>query len=528
MKHKSILRKITATLLSCTLCCTGMTIPEFSADGTEVLPTRFDWREEAPEILTPVKMQYGDTCWAYSFVACLESNLIKKGMADSSLDLSETHLIWFCSGEPAPTDPDDPCCGSLFPYGVKAYTKVPGMGGYEPPLACLAGWQGVVHESDAPPHRDEQPLDESLRYQSIAHLQTADYFDQTDPQEIKTQLMEKGPLRWGYYHSFNNPLSKQGGYYFPDFTMEELKEGKYTGGWHAVVLVGWDDNYAKENFTNEALGDGAWIFRNSWGDYTNSDGGYFYLSYYEPSISSELISHYDFEPVTNYGAVHHYNSSQVRFLTPSDGIGYVTANVFTAEKDEKIAAVGIFTNEPETEYEISVYQLESGFADPENGTLAVQLRGTEKRKGFHTHKLPQSLAVKAGQQYSVVLKTPCGASMFLDSCSNREKTSFYKIYREGEEQLYRDWTDCYAVGTGDICIHVYTEYEGETEDCIYGDLNRDGKVNAVDLSLLKQVLLGSERTDIDRKAADWNEDEAINAEDAKGLHSFLLGIPDQE
>ena len=89
--------------------------------------------------------------------------------------------------------------------------------------------------------------------------------------------------------------------------------------------------------------------------------------------------------------------------------------------------------------------------------------------------------------------------MFLDSCSNREKTSFYKIYREGEEQLYRDWTDCYAVGTGDICIHVYTEYEGETEDCIYGDVNRDGRVNAIDLSLLKQVLLGSERTDMTGK-----------------------------
>ncbi|MBQ5338855.1 MAG: endoglucanase, partial [Oscillospiraceae bacterium] len=47
-------------------------------------------------------------------------------------------------------------------------------------------------------------------------------------------------------------------------------------------------------------------------------------------------------------------------------------------------------------------------------------------------------------------------------------------------------------------------------------------VNAIDLSLLKQVLLGSERTDIDRKAADWNEDEAINAEDANGILAFLL------
>ncbi|MBQ5339423.1 MAG: hypothetical protein J6Z40_09700, partial [Oscillospiraceae bacterium] len=57
---------------------------------------------------------------------------------------------------------------------------------------------------------------------------------------------------------------------------------------------------------------------------------------------------------------------------------------------------------------------------------------------------------------------------------------------------------------------------------IRGDLNRDGKVNAVDLTLLKQLLLGSERTDIDQKAADWNGDNAINAEDANGMLAFLL------
>ena len=523
MKHRSFLCKLTAAALSCTLCCTGMTVPAASADDAAELPARFDWREEAPEILTPVKTQYGGTCWAYSTISCAESDLIKKGMADSSLDLSETHLIWFCSGEPAPTDPEDPCYGSRSPYGTKAYTMVPGMGSYEPPLACLTGWQGVVLESDAPPHTDAQPLDESLRYQSIAHLQNADYFDQTNPLEIKTQLADKGPLRWGFYVSSNHPISKQAGYYFPDFTMEDLKDGKYQGGWHAVVLVGWDDSYAKENFTHEAPGDGAWIFRNSWGDYENSDGGYFYVSYYEPSLSSIYVIYYDFEPVTNYGSLHHYNSSQVRPFTPSPGYGYATANVFAAEKNEKIAAVGIFTNEPDTEYEISVYLLEPGFTDPEDGTLAAQLRGTEERKGFHTFKLPQSLAVETGQQYSVVLKTPAGASMFIDQYSHREKTSFYKIYLE-DDKTYRDWTDCNIVGIGDICIHVYTEYEGEAAPALRGDVSRDGRVNAVDLTLLKQVLLGRERTDIDRKAADWNGDGEINAEDAKGLLDFLLRI----
>ena len=70
---------------------------------------------------------------------------------------------------------------------------------------------------------------------------------------------------------------------------------------------------------------------------------------------------------------------------------------------------------------------------------------------------------------------------------------------------------------------MITEKElADAETLIRGDLNRDGIVNAVDLSLLKQVLLGNERTDFCMLAGDWNEDKAINAEDARGLLGFLL------
>ena len=123
MKHKSFLRMLTACVLSRTLCCSGMTVPAFSVDETEELPARFDWREEAPEILTPVKKQVGGTCWAHATIGCIESNLILKGLADNSIDLSEAHLIWFTEGQGAPTDPDDPRYGSGKNLGVQAYSN---------------------------------------------------------------------------------------------------------------------------------------------------------------------------------------------------------------------------------------------------------------------------------------------------------------------------------------------------------------------------------------------------------------------
>lgn len=49
------------------------------------------------------------------------------------------------------------------------------------------------------------------------------------------------------------------------------------GSGHAIMIVGWDDNFSKDNFKygNKPAHDGAWLVRNSWGDYKD----YFWMSY---------------------------------------------------------------------------------------------------------------------------------------------------------------------------------------------------------------------------------------------------------
>lgn len=129
-----------------------------------------------------------------------------------------------------------------------------------------------------------------------------------------------------------------------------------------------------------------------------------------------------------------------------------------------------------------------------------------------------------------MIKQPIGTNhaAYFDVYNYKRGVSYYAEYTAETDLSDLAWKDCYDTEFGDVCIHVYTEYEGETEQFIRGDLNCDGIVEAVDLSLLKQVLFGSERTDIVRKAADWNEDETLNIEDARGLLDFLMQVPETE
>lgn len=60
---------------------------------------------------------------------------------------------------------------------------------------------------------------------------------------------------------------------------------------HAVTIVGWDDNYSKDNFLSvdgkKPSKDGAYIAVNSWGEYSN-DNGYYYISYEDKYVESNL------------------------------------------------------------------------------------------------------------------------------------------------------------------------------------------------------------------------------------------------
>ena len=547
MKHTFFLRRLTAAALSCTLCCTGMTVPAFSADNVEELPSSFDLRDEGA--MTSVKQQYGGTCGIYSGMAAIESYMIKNGMADNTIDLSESHFSWFTFGKGSSDDPDDPLYGDGQELGVSGYTKLATTINFS---GVLASWKGVAPESETgEENKKQQPVDESRRYESIAHLQNAVEYPLSDPDTIKKNLMKNGAMQIGYaVISTPNRLSEQGGYYETLYTGNNMKE--LDGGFHAVCLCGWDDNFPKEDFIETPPGDGAWLCKNSWGDQWGNDG-YFYISYYESSLN-ECVQFF-VEPTDNYDGIYQWCGLPIGRISFKNK-GYVYANVYTAKKDENLTAAGIFIYDPDQTYEISVYALNADYKKPQDGELLAQISGTEQYKGYHTYPLHTACHVAAGQDFSIVVKTGIKETSYLyfDTNGNGTGKTYYKVYSEEDEspwfrvssaekygntvaKLYtKDGTAVNEQNYPDAMYrraaseqydensdYVITDKElAEAEPFIRGDLNHDGKVNAVDLTLLKQVLLGSERRYLCLIAGDWNQDEVINAEDIKELLDFLL------
>ena len=149
---------------------------------------------------------------------------------------------------------------------------------------------------------------------------------------------------------------------------------------HAVTIVGWDDTYSADNFKNEEgktpEGNGAWLVKNSWGASSNEfpnkgtgwgDDGYFWLSYYDRSITG--IESFDFD-TNSYGDTTQYYIDQYDYLpeftsvTNSSTNPLSSANIFTAEGDMSVRTLSTTTYKPNSTVDYQVYLLDDEAKSP--------------------------------------------------------------------------------------------------------------------------------------------------------------------
>lgn len=117
---------------------------------------------------------------------------------------------------------------------------------------------------------------------------------------------------------------------------------------HAVVIVGWDDNYDKSNFLQKPKNNGAFLVRNSWG---TNDHGYYWVSYEDKSIVPTYTIQ-DYEKTASNERIYNLEEGA---LCSTVAINKKTAgfvNIFSLNGKEQLDKISFYTSDVGAEYQI--------------------------------------------------------------------------------------------------------------------------------------------------------------------------------
>ena len=349
-------------------------------------------------------------------------------------------------------------------------------------------------------------------------------------EQIKEHISTSGSVKASIYMpNFDNNVHinlKSGAIYnlidsYEDIKKEMTKkDGVYVN--HAVSIIGWDDNYSKDNFSTKPTNNGAWIIRNSYGkaieismeqlrknnpgledkEIVNTfsasmncnctlsedgqilsvsvgDNGIFYVSYEDAYIYSDLLGIENVEDKKDYDNLYQYDNlggGEVGYIKGNDVKDIFLANVFTRTKTdtEYLTSIG-FQSLVEGTYE--VYINPDGTDKSLSNLQKAELTTGEEislTAGYHTINFKKAYKLKENN-FVVAIKMKHkdgGISYFTyeakeenpDIVLSKAKESF--VVREEQAQKDSQWLDIGDSSSssylGNLCIKGITvnQYSG--------------------------------------------------------------------
>ena len=227
----------------------------------------------------------------------------------------------------------------------------------------------------------------------------------------------------------------------PEVYMSTKNWAHYTyedmGTSHMICILGWDDDYPASNFLEgrQPPENGAWLVKNSWGSETDyvvndkgvaiakdpwgiedEDGkhtGFFWISYYDKSLNYCESMSFDTDLAQAEGEMatlmYDYMPSLVGVRTGEDTSQQSealvkTANVFKNDigYDARLLSVSTKTASAHAQVKYSVYSLQDGFQNPEDGELLGTAEAAYDYAGFHRERLDGSIVLQAGETFAIV------------------------------------------------------------------------------------------------------------------------------
>lgn len=285
------------------------------------LPESYDSREQGRVSGIRNQNPWG-TCWSFASMGALEASLLSQGYYED-IDLSEYHLINF--NIQSAVDPLGGTEGDSITYKGTLKQFLENGSNVVVAFHALANWNGAVDEATAEyPKSNPVALEntqENAYLQDIVHLQQLYKISGEDTDAIKKEIMNYGGVTTSIYYN---------DYYLNDQTDAYYIKDEMTTN-HAVLLVGWDDNFSKDNFNTAPSQDGAWLVKNSWGTWFG-DQGYFWVSYEDASLSDTMCVLVG-EPADNYDNNYQYDGT---YMDTYIGVKSA-ANVFWVKDGESMS-----------------------------------------------------------------------------------------------------------------------------------------------------------------------------------------------
>ena len=436
--------------------------------GQSLTNQKFDLRDVIPENIIVRKQGGADNCWTFASIGALETTIAlkrkKQGSNIKVFDFSEAHMKYGSRY-------------SMFLNGEKndrglSYDKSKG-GSFKQAVNYFTNGFGPVDEKWLKYNPNEPNIDlnsiESIT-QAATVMDTVDLSveDTTDENaindaisKIKVQIKNYG----GVYFALNYHMGDQ---YTNTLNMArycDVPLREYESPSHAVVLIGWDDNYSASNFKKNPGKNGAWIFKNSYGDYSTVE----YLSYYDKTSYTETYGFQDAEEGKNYDKQYQHQvlPSIVDFHVKK---GPVISQLTVAEVYSRDASK---TNEKITR--LSIEAARSGiyefFVNPDNDDLTnltkVSVNKIYLRKGFHTVKLDNPVEL-TGSKFVVAAKIPNVDNQFNMmyegkntiegyTASVSEPVETYVNYVDNSNAAY--WKDFVVAGKGNSSLKAYVNFD---------------------------------------------------------------------
>ena len=331
------------------------------------LPSKFDLRDWG--WVTPVRNQgHMGACWAFGTFGAIESAVLRYlglEIDGSENNMQDTSLQYYRYGTKGMVEGGSILSGALY----------------------ALSWFGVIYSEDDS-YDEFGKISPIIAINNSIHLQDVVFIpprkNVTDNNLLKEAIIKYGAVGITYYAEQSTPE------YNPATGAQYGNVNK--GVNHGVTLIGWDDNYSASNFLITPPGDGAWIFKNSWGGDQGNDG-YYYASYYDVNFATHIESvAFVLENAVEYNMNYQMDIGGVVTFKQADEY----ANTYLAFADDLIAGIGTYFNASGVDYIVEVYV---------NEVLKLNQSGTSPFYGFHTIKLDSYIPVKKGDFFAVNIKS---------------------------------------------------------------------------------------------------------------------------